>query len=443
MTGSASDNNPPAHILELVERVGEAVADPRYEPLKEMWTRHNRLEKQPKIPVSLFLHGGYTNTWQELIPPDELVSQEPFERAIELQLRQKLYRHEHIPDDDVLLPTVWVNAARPQASAPESHALGDLAANVNPAFRQDSGIHETEDARLWGLGSRRKKTTEVAGAYKVDPVIVCETDMRQLRHPPYEVDTGRTRIAVERATELVDGRLPIKIVTDELGASPSETVVSLMGIEAILYGVLDDPRFVHRMMDFVTDGYVRYHLQREASGLIDAEESWKSRIHYEVLSEDEDPARLGQSWTYISAQSLMGFSPAMFDEFLQPYHARLATVLGNQRGYFHGCENLTQKLSIIRNLPNLRRIHISPWTDLENAVDQLGLDFVLETHGHPAETVLVHTPEQMRASLERIVSIAGDSVIDINLSDIETVKGDPSVLTTWARIAQEVTTRHA
>lgn len=443
MTGPTSDRKIPAHIQELVERVEEAVADPRYEPLKEMWTRHNRLEKQPKVPVNIFLHGGYTNTWQELIPPDVFVSQEPFERAIELQLRQKLYRHEQIPDDDVLLPTVWVNVARLQVGAPESQALGDLAANINPAFRQDTDVHEAEDARLWGLPLRRKNTDEAAGAYKVDPVVSSEADMERLHHPPYEVNAERTRIAVERATALVDGRLPVKVATDEVGASPSETVVSLMGIEAILYGVLDNPGFVHRMMDFVTDGYVGYHRQREASGQIDAEESWKYRIHYEVLSDDEDPAKLGQSWTYISAQSLMGFSPAMFDEFLQPYHARLAEVTGNQRGYFHGCEDLTQKLSIIRKMPNLRRVHISPWTDLESAVDQLGLDFVLETHGHPAEVVMVNTPEQMRASLERIVSIAGDSVTDINLSDIETVNGDPSVLTTWARIAQEVTSRHA
>ena len=32
--------------------------------------------------------------------------------------------------------------------------------------------------------------------------------------------------------------------------------------------------------------------------------------------------------------------------------------------------------------------------------------------------------------------IAGDCVIDINLGDVETVRGDPSVLTNWARLAQ-------
>ncbi len=34
------------------------------------------------------------------------------------------------------------------------------------------------------------------------------------------------------------------------------------------------------------------------------------------------------------------------------------------------------------------------------------------------------------------MEIAGDCVIDINLGDVETVRGDPSVLTNWARLAQ-------
>jgi hypothetical protein len=204
-------------------------------------------------------------------------------------------------------------------------------------------------------------------------------------------------------------------------------VVDLIGIEAILYGVVDDPAFIHEMMEFVTEGFIGYHKAREALGDVSAEETWKRRIHYEVLPDDAGPLKLGQSWSYMSAQSLCGLSPQMYSEFLQPYHVRLADILGDRRLYYHGYEDLTRKIPIIRELPDLRRFHVSPWTDLAKAVDQLERDFVLEVHSHPAETTLVHTPDQMREDLERIMSIGGDSVMDINLSDIETVNGDPSV----------------
>jgi hypothetical protein len=49
----------------------------------------------------------------------------------------------------------------------------------------------------------------------------------------------------------------------------------------------------------------------------------------------------------------------------------------------------------------------------------------------------------IRKKIEEILAIAGDCIIDINLGDIETVKGNPAILTDWAKIAQEVTGRYA
>jgi hypothetical protein len=281
-TGTAATTH--AHLARLVDRVAEAVADPVYAARKEMWTRHNRLEKVPKAPVCVFLGGGYSVAWQELIPPDELVATEPLARSIELQLRQKLFVHDHIPDDEALLPTIWVSPVRPR-----------------------------RQGNLWGISTQRRRTDDPRGAYKVEPVVADEADLARLSPPRYEVDGDATRALLERATELVRGRLPVKLATDELAASPSETVVSLMGIEAVLYGVVDRPEFIHRMMDFVTDGYLAYHRQREAAGGVDAEATWRSRVHYEQLPPPADPHRLASSWAYVSAQSLCGLSPAMYD----------------------------------------------------------------------------------------------------------------------------------
>lgn len=409
----------PAHIERLVARVVEAAAQPRYAQRKTMWTRHNRLEKSAKTPVCVFLPaGGYPLIWQELIPPDQLGSTEPLERSIELQLRQKLYKHDHIPDDEVLLPTVWVSAARPR----------DYEA---PGGRDP----------LWGLPFRRHQVDHLSGTYKVDPVVTDEADLARITLPRYEIDSAATQGRVQRALDLVGGQLPVQVTTDELAASPSETVVSLMGIEAVLYGVLDRPHFIHQMMERVTEGYLAYHQQREAAGGVDAEASWKFRVHYEALPAGAEPHRLANSWVYVSAQSLCGLSPAMYAEFLQPYHARLTAQMGHNRVYYHGCEDLTAKIPIIRQLPNLRRFHVSPWTNLERAAGDLGRTMVLETHVHPGDTLLSHTPDQMRAALERIMRVAGHCVLDINLSDIHTTGNHPAVLSTWARVAQEVTER--
>ena len=49
----------------------------------------------------------------------------------------------------------------------------------------------------------------------------------------------------------------------------------------------------------------------------------------------------------------------------------------------------------------------------------------------------------MRKDVRRIMEVAGDCIIDINLGEIETVFGNPSVLNTWARVAQDVVADYA
>jgi len=424
-------NDRPTHLLELADRMAEAAADPKYARRKEMWTAHNRLEQQAKAPVYVCIKpcsGTNANpvTWAELIPPETRISTDPLESEIELQLRQRLYKHDHIPDDEVLRPTVWIKPVRPASSGGADE------------FAEAS----QETARLWGLPFRERRTGGPGGAYSVEPVVTCEEDLDRLHHPPYEVDEAATSALVDRATELVGGKVEVKLATDELAFSPSETMISLAGMEAVLYGVVDRPDFIHRIMDFVTEGTIAYHRAREAAGGCDPEQTWNYRVPYEILPAGADPTRLTSGWMHIGAQSMCGLSPAMYEEFVQPYHDRLAEYAGDHRVYYHGCEDLAAKIPAIRNLPNLRRFHVSPWTDLESAVEQLGSDFVMEVVPHP-DTLSAQTPAEMRAVLERIVEVADGCVFDICLGEIETTYGNPSVLTTWAQVAQDVAARHA
>ncbi|MDA8218052.1 MAG: hypothetical protein M0Z94_10605 [Dehalococcoidales bacterium] len=399
-----------ALIRDLVDQVREACAEPRYAELKSMWTAHNRLQKAPKVPVYIHLHRGYTRTWREIIPPDVLVSADPLERDIELQLRQKLFRHRHIPDDEVLLPTIWLEPIRPADRPP-----------------------------LWGVNLESEDPDCPEGAYTFRPAVRDEADFAQLRQPHYQIDEPATAALVERARELVGDALPVKLLTNELHACPAESLVKFLGWESYLYSFLERPQFVHEMMGFLTDSFIAYQQEREAKGAVDAESSWPFRVHYEELGPDEPADRLRSCWLYVAAQSTGTISPAMYAEFVHPYNERIVGLYGEHRIYYHGCEDLTPKLDIIAQLPGLRRFDVGAWTDLAACVAKFERRVVLEVQVHPGKTILSADPAEMRRDLERIVSIAGDCIIDVNLSDVETVKGDPSILTTWARIAQEVT----
>ena len=401
-------------LRELVDQVVEACASPRYAQLKSLWTRHNRLEKVEKIPVSVHLHvhRGLTPVWRELIPPEQLQSADGLARNLELQLRQKLFRHRMIPDDEVLLPTLWIEPVRPAGADP-----------------------------LWGVPLRRAVPSETGGAYTFLPIVEDEVDLARLQYPRYEIDAPATQCLVEQARELVDDRLPIKLWTDQVRESPGERIIDFLGWEGFLYGLVERPALIHAMMNFLTEGMSHYQRDRERQGAVDAEASWVYRTHYEELPPEEPPDRLRSCWAYIAAQATGTISPAMYAEYIHPYNVRMVELFGPHRIYYHGCEDLTPKLDIIATLPGLRRFDVGAWTDLAACVKKFERRVVLEVQVHPGDTLLVHDPAEMRKALERIVAVASDCIFDINLSDVETVNGNPNALGEWARLAQDVVTR--
>jgi hypothetical protein len=230
-------------------------------------------------------------------------------------------------------------------------------------------------------------------------------------------------------------------------------------------------------MEFVTEATVAYHREREAAGFVSAEESWRRcKVRWDEVphgrtagssptgaqpgkglkppglgrrqadagaaggeGQGRGGLRLKDVWAYVSAQSAAPLSPRQYEEFIQPYHERVADIFG--KVYYHGCEDLTAKMDIIARLPNLRRFHVSPWTDLAVAARKLGRRFIIEKHVHSPNVLFAFTPGEMREELRQALDLGRDLIMEIHLSDITTVEGDPQRLVRWAAIAQEETER--
>ena len=80
---------------------------------------------------------------------------------------------------------------------------------------------------------------------------------------------------------------------------------------------------------------------------------------------------------------------------------------------------------------------------METARDALAGRAILEIHSHPGRVLFGWSFDQMKAELEELSRRAQGAAFDLNLSDIHSVNGDPSLLGTWARAAQEVAMRRA
>mgnify|MGYP001596756429 FL=1 len=151
--------------------------------------------------------------------------------------------------------------------------------------------------------------------------------------------------------------------------------------------------------------------------------------------------RLVDEWPYVTAQTASGLGPDQYAEFVHPYNSRIAALYTHKTVYYHGCECLDQKLPIISILPNLRRHHVSPWSSVKMAANHYRGAVNLEVHAHPGKVFFGNTREDMRAELQRLVADAAGHPMNLNLSDIHSVNGNPATLRIWTEEAQKVSGR--
>jgi len=97
-------------------------------------------------------------------------------------------------------------------------------------------------------------------------------------------------------------------------------------------------------------------------------------------------------------------------------------------------------MGILReNVPNLRKVSMSPWIDLDVAADSVATDFVFSWKPNPE--VLAHDdwdPVFVRRDMQRTLARLERLHVEIIMKDISTVRHDPRRLWDWARIASEV-----
>ncbi len=84
-------------LRDLAKQVVEIADLPIMAERREMWKRHNRLERvRPMILV--FPEGA----WRELLPESTLECKDGNARGIERNLRMRLYYSQHLHDDTVI-----------------------------------------------------------------------------------------------------------------------------------------------------------------------------------------------------------------------------------------------------------------------------------------------------------------------------------------------------
>jgi hypothetical protein len=141
-------------------------------------------------------------------------------------------------------------------------------------------------------------------------------------------------------------------------------------------------------------------------------------------------------WGFAEAQEISGVSPAMHEEFVLQYQIPLLERFG--LNCYGCCEPLHHKLSIVKKVPRLRRISISPWCDRKIAAEELQNRYIYSWKPNPADIAAVRfDPDRVRAYIRETLEITRGCVVEIILKDTHTCCNEPQRFDMWTRIARE------
>ncbi|OGS26165.1 MAG: hypothetical protein A2297_06355 [Elusimicrobia bacterium RIFOXYB2_FULL_48_7] len=402
-------NNDVAILRELAKEYTGICADSKNEERRKSWSRH--LSKKDGKPLVYTLFGMCDAWCQEEFGRKNQKCVDPVYKEIERQLRMKIF-HASIGDDSIAEP--WISVS---------------------AFKKHGD-------NVWGLKQGYTKSGEQDGAYHMEAAMKSWDDMKKLRAPEHQILEKETKEKLDKIQSAVGD-----LITIDLNRAPvcqnadfAEWTAQLRGLQQIMMDMYDEPEKLHALHAFMRDAILANQEQAEKAGDYSATSPYSQCPIYSEETPWPKPnqfkAKRENLWGYCATQEYTLVSPDMHDEFLIQY--QLPILKKNKFIAYGCCENLTNKIDILRKIPNLMIIAVTPSADVKKCAERIQKDYVISWRPNPAAMVSVGFDEsRVRKIISEGLETLKGTYFHINLKDIHTVEGDVTRLPKWAKIVRE------
>jgi len=403
-------------LRKLAARQAEIAALPVHEMTEMEWRRVNALKPgRPLVWIGQI-------PWHEMNVNDELTCQaeDEFCRGLEWQLRAGLYQWEHARGDMVVEPVIY-----------------------SPVVIRDTGFGIGEDARYVKVDTQSDISSR-----EFHPQIQDLADIEKIKMPEVTVDEETSKLNYEILHKLFDGIL--RVERYGVGAqwfAPWDELIRWWGVEQAMMDMVERPELVHAAIDRLVsaylcrlDQYVELNLLSLNNGNFSVG-SGGPGFTDDLPQKDFDPGTVTTKvqWGNATAQIFSDVSPEMHWEFALQYEMRWLERFGLT--YYGCCEPLHLKMDILKKVPNLRKVSMSPWVNIEKAIPHMAGHYVFSYKPNPAVLAtdtwnLGHARQVLREALEK--PCKNGCVVEVILKDISTVRYEPKRLWGWADMAKEV-----
>lgn len=398
-------------LRRLVTEQAEVAAHPVHREKVELWRRLNQLEPvRPMIWINEI-------PWHEMNVEDELTLQtsHPWAQQLETQIRRTLYQWNHMPGDMIVNDYVTC-----------------------PKIIHSTGFGIQEDVDIV-----RTDAVSTVVSRHFHRQIVEPDDIDKIEMPLVTYDIETTKMHFETMQALFGDILPVKIVGIKgRWFAPWDELIRFWGVEEAMLDLIERPEMVNAAMNRFVDAYLFELEQWEKLDLLERNDD-NTRIGSGAYGyTDELPgdayhpehARAHNLWGCATAQIFSDVSPKMHWEFALQHEIRWLSRWGLT--YYGCCEPLDRKMGILRRIPNLRKVSVSPWNDTERILQEIGQDYVVSRKPNPA-ILAEHNwrSEQARLDLADFLEKAQGCSIEVIMKDISTVQYQPQRLWEWEKIA--------
>jgi hypothetical protein len=204
-----------------------------------------------------------------------------------------------------------------------------------------------------------------------------------------------------------------------------------MGMQELFMQMAIDPDGVHRLFTHLADDNYALGKWQEDNRLLtlnnDGNQGYCSgSSHYsdEVpgreITEDA-PLKSEDRWGYLESQESTGISPEMFNEFVMPHIRRLAKFKFFKFGC---CEPVHDFITYLQELPNLRKVSVTPWCDLKKLAERCRQNIIWSRKPVPLKLCGdTFDPDDFRAHLQETLDIGQDYFIEFVFRDTNRLTG--------------------
>jgi hypothetical protein len=400
-------------LCNLAKKLAEIAALPVQKEKAELWRRLNRLERMRPMVI---LQNG---TWHETGDQIKLEAEDGFARQQEWHLRATLYHWEHMRDDNVYEAKIHC-----------------------PIAIKETGM---------GINVDATRPDHVFGAAKYNSVIADNADPKIIPIPTVTVDWEETERNYHRLCEIYDGILTVeKRGVGGHWFSIMDQFIQWRGLHNTFTDMVDRPKWVHAWMERMTQWNLSRLSQCEKLNVLSLNNGNNGVGPGGLGFTDELPqhdfdgtcVRTIDMWGHATTQIFSEVSPAMHEEFALTYEKQFLSRFG--LGSYGCCEPLDKKIHILKTIPNLRRISMSPWVDVARGAEELENNYIFSYKPNPAIIGMERWDgEYVRNHLLDALEKTRGCVIEVIMKDLHTCRREPWRMWEWVKIAMQLAEEYA